>query len=106
MSAGKDCKIFVGGQIVNMPKHIADKFKKGDKLINLPESQEIFYLSKAQVDIANEVIDKSEKAFQQMSKVTDRQMVTFFKFFADNLQNDKTPTCDYTKADEFYSSYS
>ncbi|HBF87610.1 MAG TPA: tRNA (N(6)-L-threonylcarbamoyladenosine(37)-C(2))-methylthiotransferase MtaB [Bacteroidales bacterium] len=26
--------------------------------------------------------------------------------YINNLQNDKTPTCDYTKADEFYSSYS
>lgn len=84
-------KIIVGGDsVVAIPAEVAERFKPGDCVAYVEETEEVLLIPAAETTIVGQTVGDACQAFEEMRLVTDEQINLFYGQFAEHLEDPKT----------------
>lgn len=81
-------KIIVGGdRAVSIPPEVVDRFKPGDCLAYVEETEQVLLIPAAETAIVGKTVANAQDAFAAMREVTDEQINRFYEEFAVRLED-------------------
>jgi glutamate-5-semialdehyde dehydrogenase len=80
---------FGGHRATTVPAELAARFQPGDHLLVVQDSGDLLHIPAAEKALASIAVERADRAFQQMSGVSDQAISRFFALFADHLASDQ-----------------
>jgi glutamate-5-semialdehyde dehydrogenase len=80
--------IFAGDRITHVSQELADAFRPGDRVVVAQDTGDLLHIPSEVALIASNAVKAAADAFQEMGRITDQQVSSFYNFFADRLADD------------------
>ncbi|MHB1130089.1 MAG: aldehyde dehydrogenase family protein [Ilumatobacteraceae bacterium] len=81
-------RIVVGDKLLNVGEHLAATFVEGDRLIGIPNSNEILHVPRADTVLVEKCVTRAHLAFEALQLVGDESISLFFAEFAAQLSDE------------------
>jgi glutamate-5-semialdehyde dehydrogenase len=80
--------IFAGDRITHVNQELADAFRPGDRLIVAQDTGDLLHIPSEVGLISSNAVRATADAFQEMGRITDSQISSFYNSFADRLEDE------------------
>lgn len=80
--------IFAGDRVTHVSQELADAFRPGDRVIVAQDTGDLLHIPSEVGLIASNAVKAAADAFQEMGRITDSQISSFYSSFADRLADD------------------
>lgn len=81
--------IAAGNRIVSVPSPVAERFRPGDSLVYVDDSDELLLIPSGEKRAAADAVDGALRAFRRMNQTTDAQIDQFYELFASSLESEE-----------------
>jgi glutamate-5-semialdehyde dehydrogenase len=82
--------LYGGDKLTHVSEELADAFNPGDRLIVVQSTGDLLHVPAAAHETATAAVTRAATAFGQMGPVSDGQISSFYREFADRLADDGT----------------
>lgn len=80
--------VFGGDSVVEVSEELATRFAAGDRLVVIQDTGALLHIPAEDWDTARHAVDAAVAAFPNMGLVTGDQLATFYRTFADHLEDE------------------
>lgn len=77
--------LFAGNRVTHVSKELARAFRPGDRVIVAQDTGDLLHIPSEVGLIASNAVKAAADAFQEMGRITDQQISSFYNSFADRL---------------------